>query len=165
MHARGGFEQEGFLQLSWSIVVDIVCVAMIVWIASGLFMWWELPGQRRWGWVAILGRHGLVPCLHAAPVSEVARFPGGVPRLALGCMRLSTERERDDDRAVAVLHAAFDAGITLLDTADAYCWDAGDVGHNERLIARGISTWAGDRSRIRVATKGGLTRPQGGVDA
>ena len=54
MHARGGFEQDGLLQLSWSIVVDIVCVAMIVWIASGLVMWWELPGQRRWGWVAIL---------------------------------------------------------------------------------------------------------------
>ena len=55
MHARGGFDQEGFLLLSWSVVVDIVCVSMIVWIASGLFMWWELPGQRRWGWVAILG--------------------------------------------------------------------------------------------------------------
>ena len=55
MHARGGFEQDGWLQLSWSIVVDIVCVAMIAWIASGLVMWWELPGQRRWGWVAILG--------------------------------------------------------------------------------------------------------------
>jgi hypothetical protein len=54
MHARGGFEQDGLLQLSWSIVVDIVCVAMIVWIVSGLVMWWELPGQRRWGWVAIL---------------------------------------------------------------------------------------------------------------
>jgi hypothetical protein len=54
MHARGGFEQEGFLQQSWSIVVDIVCVAMIAWIASGLVMWWQLPGQRRWGWVAIL---------------------------------------------------------------------------------------------------------------
>jgi hypothetical protein len=54
MHARGGFEQDGFLQRSWSIVVDIVCVSMIVWIASGLYMWWELPGQRRWGWLAIL---------------------------------------------------------------------------------------------------------------
>jgi hypothetical protein len=54
MHARGGFEQDGLLQLSWSIVVDLVCVAMIVWIASGLVMCWELPGQRRWGWVAIL---------------------------------------------------------------------------------------------------------------
>lgn len=53
MHARGGFEQEGLLQRSWSVVVDIVCVAMIVWIGSGLYMWWELPGQRRWGWAAI----------------------------------------------------------------------------------------------------------------
>ncbi len=88
-------------------------------------------------------------------------FPTGGPRLALGCMRLSTERERDDARSVNVLHAAFDAGITLLDTADAYCWDATDVGHNERLIARALATWAGDRSRIRIATKGGLTRPDG----
>ena len=61
-----------------------------------------------------------------------------------------------------MLHAAFAAGVTLLDTADAYCWDDGDVGHNERLIARAISTWDGDRSRIRIATKGGLTRPRGG---
>jgi hypothetical protein len=53
MHARGGFEQEGLLDRSWSIVVDIVCLSMIVWIASGLYMWWELPGQRRWGWLAI----------------------------------------------------------------------------------------------------------------
>ena len=54
MHARGGFEQEGLLQHSWSVVVDIVSVAMIVWVASGLYMWWELPGHRRWGWLAIL---------------------------------------------------------------------------------------------------------------
>jgi hypothetical protein len=54
MHARGGFEQDGLLQRSWSVVVDVVCLSMIVWIASGLFMWWELPGQRRWGWAAIL---------------------------------------------------------------------------------------------------------------
>ena len=60
-----------------------------------------------------------------------------------------------------MLHAAFDNGVTFLDTADAYCWDAIDVGHNERLIAQAIATWNGDRSRIRVATKGGLTRPDG----
>ena len=39
-------------------------------------------------------------------------------------MRLSTERDRDDGRAIAVLHAALDAGVTFLDTADAYCRDA-----------------------------------------
>lgn len=84
-----------------------------------------------------------------------------MPRVGMGCMRLSTEGDRDESRAVATLHAAFDAGIRLLDTSDAYCLDTTDTGHNERLIARAIETWSGDRSSIRVATKGGLTRPGG----
>jgi aryl-alcohol dehydrogenase-like predicted oxidoreductase/predicted kinase/histidinol phosphatase-like enzyme len=82
-------------------------------------------------------------------------------RIALGCMRLSTERDRDEARGVAVLHAAFDAGLTFLDTADAYCWEENERGHNERLIAQALASWTGDRSRVRVATKGGLTRPDG----
>jgi aryl-alcohol dehydrogenase-like predicted oxidoreductase/predicted kinase/histidinol phosphatase-like enzyme len=86
--------------------------------------------------------------------------------IAMGCMRLSTEREtpdgpRDEARAVEVLHAAFDGGVTLLDTADAYCLDDSEVGHNERLIAHALRTWSGDRRRIFVASKGGLTRPGG----
>ena len=81
-------------------------------------------------------------------------------------MRLSTEREpngrqRDEAHAVRVLHAAFDDGVTFLDTADAYCLDDSEAGHNERLIARAMATWSGDRSRLVVATKGGLTRPRG----
>jgi aryl-alcohol dehydrogenase-like predicted oxidoreductase/histidinol phosphatase-like enzyme len=76
-------------------------------------------------------------------------------------MRLSTAPDRDEDRAIAALHAAFDAGVGLLDTADAYCRDETEIGHNERLIARALATWAGDRARIVVATKGGLTRPGG----
>ena len=76
-------------------------------------------------------------------------------------MRLSTMPDRDDERAIAVLHAALDAGATFLDTANAYCLDQTDVGHNERLVARAIETWPGDRSRVIVATKGGLTRPGG----
>src|SRR5688500_6863209 len=76
-------------------------------------------------------------------------------------MRLSTEPDRDEARAVAVLHAAFDAGVTLLDTADDYCWGEHDIGHNERLIAAALRSWHGDRSRITIATKGGLTRPEG----
>src|SRR6187399_355925 len=76
-------------------------------------------------------------------------------------MRLSTERDRDGARGIAVLHAALDAGITFLDTADAYCLDDSETGHNERLIARALSSWTGDPSRIIVATKGGLTRPGG----
>jgi aryl-alcohol dehydrogenase-like predicted oxidoreductase/histidinol phosphatase-like enzyme len=88
--------------------------------------------------------------------------PSGERPLAMGCMRLSTEPDRDDARAVATLHAALEAGVTLLDTADAYAWDAGEIGHNERLIARALATWqGGDAGRVRVATKGGLTRPGG----
>jgi aryl-alcohol dehydrogenase-like predicted oxidoreductase/predicted kinase len=76
-------------------------------------------------------------------------------------MRLSTEPDRNDERSIAVLHAAFDAGVTLLDTADSYCRDESESGHNERLIAAALASWPGDRSRIRVATKGGITRPEG----
>lgn len=54
MHARGGFEQEGVLQNSWSVVVDLVCVAIVIWIASGVYMWWGLPGSRRWGFLTIV---------------------------------------------------------------------------------------------------------------
>ena len=85
--------------------------------------------------------------------------------LALGCMRLSTEVPRDEGRAVAVLHAAFDAGITMLDTADAYCRDDREIGHNERLIAQALRSWNGDRSRLTIATKGGMTRPDGRWEA
>ncbi len=76
-------------------------------------------------------------------------------------MRLSTQPERDDDNAVAVLHAALDAGVRLLDTADAYAHHPKDMGHNERLIARALRSWSGDATRVTVATKGGLTRPGG----
>ncbi|BDC48671.1 hypothetical protein F183_A09870 [Bryobacterales bacterium F-183] len=54
MHARGGFEDTRFFAVSWSIVVDLVCLGFLLWIASGLYMWWTLPGSvRTWGWVAI----------------------------------------------------------------------------------------------------------------
>jgi aryl-alcohol dehydrogenase-like predicted oxidoreductase/predicted kinase len=80
---------------------------------------------------------------------------------AIGCMRLSTDSDRNDERSRAVLHAAFDAGVTLVDTADSYCHDDRDIGHNERLIASALASWKGDRSTITVATKGGLVRPEG----
>jgi aryl-alcohol dehydrogenase-like predicted oxidoreductase len=81
--------------------------------------------------------------------------------IGLGCMRLSTAPGRDDDRGIAVIRAALDAGATLLDSADAYCLDDRDIGHNERLIARALAGWQGDRARITVATKGGMRRPNG----
>lgn len=81
--------------------------------------------------------------------------------LGLGCMRLSTSPDRDASNGVAVIHAALDAGVTLLDTADVYCHDESDIGHNERLVARALASWPGDRSQVIVATKGGMRRPNG----
>ncbi|MEO8449428.1 MAG: aldo/keto reductase [Gemmatimonadota bacterium] len=81
--------------------------------------------------------------------------------IGLGCMRLSTVSHRDSLDPERVIHAALDAGVRLLDTADAYCLGESDVGHNERLIAGALRTWTGDRSTIEVATKGGLRRPGG----
>ncbi len=76
-------------------------------------------------------------------------------------MRLSTAADREEARAVTVVQAALDVGVTLLDTADAYTWDESESGHNERLVARALAGWQGDRSGVCVATKGGLTRPGG----
>jgi hypothetical protein len=53
MHGRGGFEQEGLLDRSWSVIVDLVCLAIALWIASGLYMWWGLQGSRTWGLITI----------------------------------------------------------------------------------------------------------------
>ena len=83
------------------------------------------------------------------------------PGIVLGCMRLSTAADRGEGRAREVLHAAFDAGVAAVDTANAYCRDDSEIGHNERLIALALKTWRGDPATIRIATKGGLTRPHG----
>ena len=63
-----------------------------------------------------------------------------------------------------VIHAALDAGVRLLDTADVYCLSDEDLGHNERLMARALREWGGPRDEVIVATKGGMTRPQGSWD-
>jgi aryl-alcohol dehydrogenase-like predicted oxidoreductase/histidinol phosphatase-like enzyme/adenylate kinase family enzyme len=76
-------------------------------------------------------------------------------------MRLSTAADRDDAGSIQVIHAALQAGVTLLDTADAYGLDDSDLGHNERLIRRALESFPGDASGVAVSTKGGLRRPGG----
>jgi aryl-alcohol dehydrogenase-like predicted oxidoreductase len=76
-------------------------------------------------------------------------------------MHLSIQERPPEDQAIRVIHAVLDAGVTLIDTADVYCLDEGDLGHNERLIARALKQWQGRQDPVIVATKGGLTRPAG----
>jgi len=73
-------------------------------------------------------------------------------------MPLSTSGRPARSASIATLHAAFDAGVRLVDTADAYCLTAADTGHNELLVAEAIAAWRGPRRDIVVATKGGHVR-------
>lgn len=85
-----------------------------------------------------------------------------VSAIGLGAMPLSVPGRPDEDAAVRTVHAALDAGVTLIDTADAYCLGHDDVGHNERLVAKALAAYGGDTSAVLVATKGGHTRPADG---
>src|SRR6185312_6619244 len=67
-----------------------------------------------------------------------------------------------EDRSIRTIHTALDSGVTLIDTADAYHLNAGETGHNERLIAKALASYPGDTTGVLVATKGGHLRPGDG---
>jgi aryl-alcohol dehydrogenase-like predicted oxidoreductase len=90
----------------------------------------------------------------------LGRTTDQISAIGFGGMPLSIHGRPPEDVGRRVINAAIDAGITLIDTADVYCLNDGDIGHNERLIASTIRERA-DRDRIRVATKAGLRRPGG----
>ena len=96
--------------------------------------------------------------------------PFEVKAVGMGCMPLSMATERnkwildDPDYAIGVIHAALDAGVQLLDTADIYApaWNA--MGHNERVVGEAFRTWGGSaeaKAKVVIATKGGITRAKG----
>jgi aryl-alcohol dehydrogenase-like predicted oxidoreductase len=83
--------------------------------------------------------------------------------IGLGAMPMSVAGHMpDEDQSIRTLLAALDAGVTLIDTADAYTPSHEDVGHNERLVAKALARWDGDAATVLVATKGGHTRTPGG---
>ncbi|MFE3248684.1 aldo/keto reductase [Streptomyces sp. NPDC059209] len=84
-----------------------------------------------------------------------------VGAIGLGGMPMSIEGRPDEARSLATVHAALDAGVTLIDTADAYHLHAGEVGHNESLIAKALASHSRG-SEVLVATKGGHLRPGDG---
>ena len=81
----------------------------------------------------------------------------GELRVGLGCMRLSTDDERDDGRALETIAAAAKAGITVFDTAHSYGRGENELGHNERLVVRALRA-SGSGDRARIVTKGGMRR-------
>ncbi len=85
-----------------------------------------------------------------------------VSAIGLGCMAMSgTYGPADEDESIATIHAALDAGITLLDTGDYY-----GMGHNELLIAKALRGRRRDKAVLSVKF-GGMRDPGGtfiGVD-
>ena len=53
MHFRGGYGQPGFGNKFWGLLVDAACAGIIIWVVSGLIMWWRLPRLRTWGTIAV----------------------------------------------------------------------------------------------------------------
>ncbi|MDA8300121.1 MAG: aldo/keto reductase [Actinomycetota bacterium] len=86
-----------------------------------------------------------------------------VGAIGLGEMPMSLEGRPDEARSIETIHAALDAGMTLVDTADAYSVGGDDTGHGERLVAKALASWGGDRDSVLVATKGGHLRPGDGT--
>ncbi len=88
-----------------------------------------------------------------------------VGAIGLGGMPMSVKSDEErisQSEGIAVLTRAAELGLTLWDTADAYCQNDTESGHNERLFADALKSLPIDlRDTIVVATKGGHIRPDG----
>lgn len=132
---------------------------------------WTVPAgsqRRRERAVGALARiQGECGSRHVGPVAtlrpvRLGRSGPAVSAMGLGCMGMSgVYGTADDQESVATIHAALDAGITVLDTGD-FCGS----GHNEMLIGRAIAGLS--REQVQLSVKfGGLRGPDGrwgGVD-
>jgi aryl-alcohol dehydrogenase-like predicted oxidoreductase len=85
-----------------------------------------------------------------------------VSAIGLGEMPLSIEGRPDRTQAINTIHASLDAGVTIIDTADAYSLSVEEHGHGERIVAKALATYGKPTDHVLVATKGGHRRPGDG---
>jgi len=58
-HRRRGYATGYALDTIWAVSVDLAIAAMVFWVVSGLWMWWEMKVTRRAGALALAGGAGL----------------------------------------------------------------------------------------------------------
>ncbi|MFF6774492.1 aldo/keto reductase [Streptomyces sp. NPDC012637] len=98
--------------------------------------------------------------LTSLPTRTLGSTGPQVSALGLGCMGMSAlYGEADRAESIATIHAALDAGVTLLDTGDFY-----GMGHNELLINEALRTApAAAREQALTSVKfGALRTAEGG---
>lgn len=54
-HFRAGFEYPYVLEILWGGIIDLLIVSSLLWIATGIYLWWKLRRFRWWGGVALAG--------------------------------------------------------------------------------------------------------------
>ena len=107
------------------------------------------------------------PALDSLEVMQTRTLgPFTVSAIGLGAMPISMNNDRrypSETDAIATIHAALDAGVTFIDTADVYApsWDA--MGHNETIVGKALNSYGSSTDGVVVGTKGGITRSQGEV--
>lgn len=76
-------------------------------------------------------------------------------------MSSSSKPLPEEDDAIRTVHAALDAGVAFIDTADIYApsWDT--MGHNEAIVGKALKAYGGSLDGVVVGTKGGITRSEG----
>ena len=91
---------------------------------------------------------------------KIGKSGKSVTAIGLGAMPLSLANRPDEKTAIDVIQTFIDLGGNFIDTANVYCKDDTDVGHNERLIKKALKE-SDKASQVIIATKGGLRRPKG----
>ncbi len=77
--------------------------------------------------------------------------------IGLGAMPLSLDGRPDQTQAYTVIDAFIQGGGNLIDTANVYCIHETEIGHNEILIEKTLTT-LNQKNNVMVATKGGIKR-------
>lgn len=83
--------------------------------------------------------------------------------IGLGAQNLSVPGRPDRETAIRTVHSALDAGVTLIDSSDAYTTEQDGQGHNEVLVVEALKCYDGDTSNVILSTKGGLIYRDGAM--